>query len=488
MSRRVILFELNEVPWKVVDDYASDHPDSALAHLLARATGFTSMAADRGHLSPWTTWPTLHRGVNDELHMIASFGQDHEAADAAYPPIWTLLQQSGVSVGICGTLHSFPVPTDMASYSFYLPDAFATEPVAVPSELATFQRFNLKMSRESARNVDTGIPIKEAVRVLKKSPSLGIRPQTYAALAGQLVAERRHPWKSNRRRTLQSVLAFDLYMKQLQRSEPEFSSFFTNHVASAMHRYWAASYPGDYDELNLDDAWMQTYRQEVPWAMGQADAMLGRLTKFVDAHPSYQLWIASSMGQFATRAQSLETQVFCTKLPKFMEALGLPSDHGWAPRPAMLPQCNVTVDEEFREDFEAGLKKLKIGGRRVRYKRTDTGFFSMDFGQNNLHDKPRAVVFAGKPRKLASMGLEAVEIEDRSDTTAYHVPEGVLAIYDPTDTSAKGPDRPEISVLAVAPALLKNFGVQPPSYMEPEVALSHAVFAMSTVPPASPTS
>ncbi len=477
MSRRIILFELNEVPWKIVDDYTSDHPDSALAGVMSRSTCFTSMAADRGHLSPWTTWPTFHRGVNDEKHMIASFGQDHEAADAEYPPIWELLQRAGVSVGICGTLHSFPVPDDISDYSFYLPDAFATEPVAVPAELVTFQEFNLKMSRDSARNVDTGVPIKEAVKVLRKTPSLGIRPKTYAALAGQLVAERRQPWKSNRRRTLQSVLAFDLYMKQLQKSEPAFSSFFTNHVASAMHRYWAASYPGDYAELNLDDEWLQTYRQELPWAMGQADDMLARLVKFVDAHPSYQLWIASSMGQFATRAQSLETQVFLTKLPKFMEALGLPRDKGWEKRPAMLPQCNVIVDEEYRETFEAGLAKLRIGGKRVGYKRTDTGFFSMTFGQNNLHDKPRAVVFEGKPRKMASMGFEAVEIEDRSDTTAYHVPEGILAIYDPADVSPKASERPEISVLAVAPALLKNFGVEPRPYMAPEAELTGAVFS-----------
>jgi len=132
MPRRIILFELNEVPWKIVDDYVADHAGSALAGVVERATCFTSMAADRGHLSPWTTWPTLHRGVNDEMHMIASFGQDHEAADAAYPPIWTLLRRADVSVGICGTLHSFPVPDDLESYDFYLPDAFATELVAVP--------------------------------------------------------------------------------------------------------------------------------------------------------------------------------------------------------------------------------------------------------------------------------------------------------------------------------------------------------------------
>ena len=126
------MFELNEVPWEILDDYVAARPTSALGRLLARSHCFTSMAADRGHLSPWTTWPTLHRGVNDEQHMIASFGQDRRQADRQFPPIWSLLREAGVSVGVCGTLHSYPVPDDLGHYAFYLPDPFASEPVAHP--------------------------------------------------------------------------------------------------------------------------------------------------------------------------------------------------------------------------------------------------------------------------------------------------------------------------------------------------------------------
>ena len=88
--------------------------------------------------------------------------------------------------------------------------------------------------------------------VLRRTRSLGIRPATYAALGRQLLAERRTPGISNRRRTYQSVLLFDIFERQLRRTRPEFSSFFTNHLAAAMHRYWAAHRPGDYDELQLD--------------------------------------------------------------------------------------------------------------------------------------------------------------------------------------------------------------------------------------------
>ena len=474
MTRRIVLFELNEVPWRIVDEYVADHPGSALSRILPSSTCYTTITADRGHLSPWTTWPTLHRGVNDEQHMIGSFGQDRSQVDQSFPPVWTLLHTAGVSVGICGTLHSYPAPEDISTYSFYLPDTFAGDPVAFPAELEAFQEFNLTMVAASSRNVDTAIPRAAALKFLRHTPKIGIRPRTFAALARQLLAERRHPWLSTRRRSFQSVFAFDLFEKQLTTSRPAFSSFFTNHVASAMHRYWAAGHPGDYEQVALDQEWMDKYRDEVPWAMARADEMIGRLVDFVDAHPDYELWIASSMGQGPTFAQPLETQLYLDDLPTFMQAVGAVPDTGWIQRPAMLPQRNVHVDAEFADDFETALQAITVAGAPLRFRRADDGFFSMEWGQPNLHDQPDAIQIRGLVRAPAEIGLRIVEIEERSDTTAYHVPQGVLAIYDPAERSAKTQERPDISVLEVAPAILARFGVAAPDYMQEPARLSPA--------------
>jgi hypothetical protein len=465
MRRSIVVFELNEVPWEILDDYVAARPASALARVLAGSHCYTSMTADRGHLSPWTTWPTLHRGVNDEQHMIASFGQDRSVADQRFPPIWSLLHDAGVSVGVCGTLHSYPAPDDLDAYAFYLPDAFASEPVAHPPELVDLQRFNLAMSRESARNVDTGIAKKDAIEVVRHSRRLGIRPATYAALGRQLLAERRQPAMTNRRRTFQSVLLFDIFARQVRRSRPRFATFFTNHVASAMHRYWAAYRPGDYERLGLGEDWVETFRDEVMWATGEAADMVGRLADQVDANPGAQLWIASSMGQRATMAETLETQVYLTHPAPFLEAMGLPGEGAWQRRPAMLPQFNLVVEAAYAEPFHAALDTVRVGGQPLTFKRSDNGFFSLDFGQPNLHDQPDAVTIAGEPRSLASLGLETVEIEDRSGTTAYHVPEGILAVYDPTRPPPADTARPEVSVLEVAPTILQTLGVDPPPYM-----------------------
>jgi hypothetical protein len=94
----------------------------------------------------------------------------------------------------------------------------------------------------------------------------------------------------------------------------------------------------------------------------------------------------------------------------------------------------------------------------------------MDFGHPNLHDRPTPVRYQGERHQLAGFGLKAVEIEDRSGTTAYHVPEGVLFVYDPrrdVSPAELAAGRPRISTLEIAPALLEAFGVPRPDYMAP---------------------
>ena len=110
--------------------------------------------------------------------------------------------------------------------------------------------------------------------------------------------------------------------------------------------------------------------------------------------------------------------------------------------------------------------ELTVAGEQLKFRRADNGFFSMEWGQPNLHDQPDAVRVAGEVRVPESIGLTCVEIEERSDTTAYHVPEGIFAIYDPQDRSKKPTERPEVSVLEIAPTILDTFGVAVPDYMQ----------------------
>ncbi len=463
MQRKIILFELNEVPSRVLDAYCAAKPDSELALLVQHARRFETLTEDVGSLSPWITWPSLHRGVNNERHLLGDFGQSTADADGEYPSIWQFLSDSDVPVGVCGSLHSYPLPEHPERYAFYLPDTFAAGSECFPEVLDSFQAFNLAMARESARNVDSRIPWSAALRLLASVPRLGFKPATMIDVARQLIDERLTPPRVVRRRTYQSVLAFDVFMHQLVRTQPAFATFFTNHVASAMHRYWAAAFPEDYAETTHTPEWIRTYRDEIFWCMDRASDMLGRLRSFVTEHPEYTIWVATSMGQEATVARACETQLYVTDAQRLMTALGFPQG-SWQSRPAMLPQFNVAVAPQDQETLVSNLAKFAIDGQPVSCRVSDAGFVSMDFGHPNLAD-PVLVTLSNERRSAESIGLTNIEIQDKSGTSAYHIPQGCLIVFDPRLQRTDAGTIPSISSLEIAPAILRNFGIPAPGYM-----------------------
>lgn len=115
-----LVYELNEVPWRVVDWYVARNPHSHLAQLLQRSSKFTTVTPDDGELHPWTTWPTLHQGVTNAVHNISFINQSLSQAQA-YPPVWQTLKEAGKRVGAFGSLQSYSPPSD-GGYDFYVPD------------------------------------------------------------------------------------------------------------------------------------------------------------------------------------------------------------------------------------------------------------------------------------------------------------------------------------------------------------------------------
>ena len=186
---KIILFELNEVPFRVMDDFCARHPDSVLARVLPRSTQYVTHTGDEP-LSPWITWPTLHRGVEIGQHGIAHLGMDTTEVDEEFPPVWKTLAARGLRVGVFGSLHSYPAPSADGEYAFYVPDTFAADGRCIPSSIDAFQDFNLHMARSSARNVPAQVPWKEGLKVLAGAPRLGLRATTIASVVQQLLVER----------------------------------------------------------------------------------------------------------------------------------------------------------------------------------------------------------------------------------------------------------------------------------------------------------
>lgn len=469
--KKLILFELNEVPWRIVEEFCAWRPDSCLARNLARFTQYETHAEDSGHLSPWVTWPTVHRGVTNERHAIGEFGQDLSEINRAYPPLWSLLAKQGISTGVFGSLHSYPLADLNDNYSFYVPDTFAAGSECFPDTLSAFQELNLSMTAASARNVVTDVPWKPALKLLARFPALGLRVGTLFDMGKQLLGERIAPWKRARRRTCQVVLGFDIFYKQLCRTQPQFATFFTNHVASSMHRFWAATFPADYAEFHMDDQWVATYRNEIDYTMSRLDGFLSRLLKFVERRPEYTLLVASSMGQAATRAEPVESELYVKDARTFVAALGAGHDE-WTPRSAMWPDFCFLAAPHREVTVRNSLTSLHVDGRPVAFTEASGGFFRVRLGHANLLRRETTATLHGRPVTFADLGLENFLIDEGAPATAYHVPQGVLLSFNSASAAARRSvashspaARTQLSTRDIAPLILRHFDAAIPPYM-----------------------
>jgi hypothetical protein len=129
----------------------------------------------------------------------------------------------------------------------------------------------------------------------------------------------------------------------------------------------------------------------------------------------------------------------------------------------MFPQYNVKVHASKVELFRTNLLKVRISGNPLVFREAEAGFFSLELGQDNL--KINEVVYNDQPFEFEKFGLVNMEIEDKSATTAYHIPEGIFIVYDPLDLSLKS-GLEKIPSTAITPNILKSFGVAVPDYMQ----------------------
>ena len=466
---KIILFELNEVPYKVIHHFCKLYPESNLAKVLSKGRKYETYAEDLGHLSPWITWPTVHRGITNEKHFISDFGQDLNEQEKQYPAIWNMLAKKGLKVGLFGSLHTYPLPGNMENFSFYVPDTFAAGSECFPKKLETFQKLNLAMARDNSRVVNKRIPGKEAFEFLMRLPDMGMRFKTATELAAQLVEERVNKTRVVRRRTYQSVIGFDIFFKQLTTKRPDFATFFTNHVASSQHRYWAAAFPEDYESLKLGREWVETYNGEIIYTMKKTDEMIGRLKKFIEDNPEYSLWILSSMGQQAVEAKEIYTDLFVTNAKKFMENFQL-GTNSYELKPSMVPQFNVQVHVDKRKEFEERLATFRINDKQIQSRQKAEGFYSLDIGFPNLDESKIKIELMGQTIPLEHSGMQNVKIQDRCGATAYHIPQGSLIIYAPAK-GLNGNDVATISTTEIAPTILRNFNVGIPKYMNKGIHL-----------------
>ena len=457
---KVIIYELNEVPRKLFDFYVEQNPKSAFAKIEKEGLILNTYTNDQGELHPWSTWPTVHRGVNNNIHNIRFINQDLNLSNI-YKPVWEILTKNGIDVGVFGSLQSYP-PIKNKNYKFYLPDTFSPSPEAYPKPLSEFQKLNLDLARENkavSRNIKKN-NIKDVINLIKKGV---ISKRSLIRLAIHLIKEKINPKYKNRRSTMQNVLSFPIYFKYLNKYKPSFSTYFTNHVAGMMHRYWKDLFPEDFvGSLTQKDKF---HSKSIINAMHLANNDLKQLIKFSNKN-NYNLWVISSMGQEAIYRGNYIPELLLINFEKFISALGL-NCRNYRLVPAMQPDyCIVSKNKEALKNIREKIKYLTddLNEQILKEKYPPVGLsLNLSMQRSDNIAKSRNCKLKSISIDIEQLGLELIK---RDIGTGYHIPEGIFGIYG-KEINISNPNKKQlIDTCQITPTILDIYGIDLPSYMK----------------------
>lgn len=457
---KLIIYELNELPQKLLKDYISLKPKSTIAEIYTSGLLKTTETYDSGELHPWSTWPTFYRGVNNDTHNIRFINQDKSIADTIYPNVWELLAKNGIKIGIFGSLQSHP-PLITDNVDFYLPDTFAPDSRALPEILSTFQDFNLSIVVNN-NAISRGIRVSDILNFSKCIKENLISPITLFKIFLHLSKEIILPKYKLRRSLMQPVLGFDPYFNQLNKYKPSFSTFFTNHLAGMLHRYWYDFYPEDFENKPRKKSIFK--KDSILKALDIADIQIKKLLFFSKKY-NYNLWIASSMGQGAINRGKYKKEIYLKNPNQLINTFKLnKKDYDFMP--SMYPDINLKCNNE--ESLKIILRKinhlvdyknnplLKLRYRPTSFKINLIIDNNCKLNQNNF------LLFNDEKISLDEIGFESFE---RDIGTGYHIPEGILLSYGNKSFNLLK-KYSKIDTTSMAPLILKFFNLEKEHYMK----------------------
>ncbi len=483
-TKKVLLLELNEITWRVIDQLIEQHGQAYLPnfqHLRSAGAWATQAAIERApHLDPWITWVTLHTGVPREVHGAAVLEQD--AASISAPRLWDYAAEGGRSIGVFGSVSAFP-PRPVQG--FMVPGPFAPSDETYPESLRPIQTINRLGTSLHNR---TGKPATAfgAVRNTFDLLRMGLRIRTLYEVARQLVQERISSSRKWRRVSLQPLLNFDLFAHLYRKFRPDFATWHTNHAAHYMHHYWRAWDDKSFTPPSTAEERAQ-FGDAVPYGYRLCDRLIGGFLQLID--DDTVLVVASSMGQQPFANERYKAGKIVVRFLDIERILDITGHDGILEAiPTMVPQWNLHVPDrsrrtQLREQLQA-VKRIVAGREEAAISVEETADL-LTVTPLGLAEKPAGIRYFFPLCERAQPDGYAMDDLFATDTPTtkqgMHHPAGLLAFIG--SGIRPGVHLDDCTNLDVAPTVLTLLGLPVPAVMHGCV-LSEAWDATSSIPPA----
>jgi hypothetical protein len=461
LKKRVILVEINEVTWDLIDPLIEKGLLPTFARLKREGTWAAPMSVDLPpQLDPWITWTTVYTGRRQKDHNVFFLQQPPESIKAKR--IWEVCAEAGLGVGVYGSLCSWP-PKKVKG--FYVPDTFAPDTATYPDSLQAIQQLNLTYTR-SVRLPSDQDDLRFKMKLGAKLLKLGLSAGTLSRIARQLARERQHPALRWQRVALQPIVNYDFFSSLYRRYRPDFASFHTNHVAHYMHTYWKAMQPDLFPQRTSDEE-IKEYGNAIEYGYRTADALLKRMMQLLDDQTI--LVVASSMGQrpFVSSLSKGKRIGQLRSLDRLVEILG--AEGRVRALSTMSDQFNLYPDSPSTKEFVLGnLKSAYVDSpaRRMFYVDTVENSITVTLQHHDETSEESRCIFPHRESDN-SYRFEDLVYGTGMVKSGCHDPVGTLMLYG-TGIS-RGLRASECTNLDIAPTLLTLVNLPVPDEMKGRV-------------------
>jgi hypothetical protein len=449
---RVVLIEMNELAPRLIARCMAEGLLPNFQRFYDRSTVYvTDAGEDPPNLEPWIAWPAIHYGVDYAHHGAFNLGDGRKIA---YKGIADLLSDAGIRTGIFGSMNTNY--RDLNGY--FVPDPWDTRAEATPADLAPYFDFVSTQVQEHTKEGATG---GDKAAFLKFIARNGVSPATVAKIAAQLGKERLDAGVRWRRALLLDHIGYDVFRSLNKRFDVRFATFFSNSVAHFQHYFWRNMDPDDFlhppdpkDSPSLSSAIREGYRT--------MDELLGR---FMSDYSDATLMFCTALSQ----QPWTDTTKHCYRprdFDAFVRFAGIQDQT--AIKPVMA--------EAFQIDFADGASAQRAAQALATLEILPNGRFegtpAMGF---NIHD---ATIFTGcavndpddaalMVRPVRNHAGEVVPFGSlfyrvTAMRSGRHHRDGCFWVRNGAHRIVEN----RLELTAIAPMILRHFGVDVPTYME----------------------
>jgi hypothetical protein len=231
-NKRLILLELNEINFDVVEKYVAGERSRfpALAKLLKSEWVRTTSEQKYEELEPWIQWSSVHTAKAFAEHQIFRLG---DVIDAKSPQIFELLEQAGYKVGAISAMN---VENRLKHPAYFIPDPWTQ----TPSDGSWWSRSLTEAVAQTVNdNAQARITAKSALQVALALMRFA-RLKSYPKYLQLIASSSRKPWLKP---LVLDLLLHEVHWNMFNTKKPDFSTLFLNAGAHIQHHYFFNAEP-----------------------------------------------------------------------------------------------------------------------------------------------------------------------------------------------------------------------------------------------------